>query len=156
MIQSVAVHRADCQSLELPVQFAATSNCLARDAGLKSDKYFRKHRLLHQGANEVKHDGTDGEFEVFPFAAPPRAIQLVVPPPPPLPNADPAMRAGFLLLWELDVVVAPSTMPPPAGVTPVDIMHSDFEAGLFAAAAFACTGQHLAFQCLCSCFRTAA
>ena len=79
LLESVGIHRADVQALQLPVHHASVANLLAQEHGLKNTTTFKQHRSLHQGANQVKHN-----FEVPLLPSSP--IALLGPPPPPPPS----------------------------------------------------------------------
>ena len=53
VMDSIAVHRNDCDGLQQEHHFAGTSNVSARNGLLKSKRTLKDHRRLHQQANEV-------------------------------------------------------------------------------------------------------
>ena len=61
LLQSIAIHRADNSALHSRVHYAGLANVLARDAGHKSLQSFKRHRRLHQLANQFKHDGDEDD-----------------------------------------------------------------------------------------------
>lgn len=78
VLESIAVHRSDCVSVNVPFHYSAVSNCAAKQANLKTDKVFKLHRSLHQCANRVKHHATVSCDDISTGDA------IRPPPPPPL------------------------------------------------------------------------
>jgi hypothetical protein len=72
LVESLAAHRCDADTLGYEVHYAATANCLAKSAGNKSQRVFNEHRCLHQHANAIKHQQQQQQAGTSP------------PPPPPL------------------------------------------------------------------------
>ena len=54
LVESLAAHRCDADTLGYEVHYAAIANCLAKAAGNKSQRVFKEHRCLHQHANAIK------------------------------------------------------------------------------------------------------
>ena len=78
LLKSIAVHRADADTLGYPIHFAAVANCNSKAAGHKTQATFVQHRLLHQAANVIKHDHS----------------ALSPPPPPPTVEVNEVLEAG--------------------------------------------------------------
>ena len=72
LIHSVAIHRSDGAVLPVWPHYAHDANCLATQAGHKSKRTFKEHRLAHQAANGIKHGNSN----------------VLMPPPAPPPIAD--------------------------------------------------------------------
>ena len=81
VLESLAIHRHDCQQLEHNVHFAAEANYLAYSAGRKTACSHSQHKRIHRTANLVKHE--HGKFL-------PCSQHLLPPPPPPPPPALPS------------------------------------------------------------------
>ena len=73
LLSSVATHRADCESLQTQIHFAAISNISAFQNGHKSKRTCKTHRGLHQQANFVKHTGLPKQ-DLPPVPPPPRLL----------------------------------------------------------------------------------
>lgn len=60
LAQSISVHRSDNAAVEHPSHFAATANVAAHAALTKTSSVFKAHRKLHQSANAIKHESSNG------------------------------------------------------------------------------------------------
>ena len=79
VLESLAIHRNDCQKLQHNVHFAAEANYVAFSLGLRSSCTHGQHKRLHRQANLVKHEHGSrmAGWSDVPLHLPP-------PPPPPL------------------------------------------------------------------------
>ena len=84
VLESLAIHRNDCDLLEHNVHFAAEANYLAYSVGNKTARSHDQHKHIHRLANLVKHEHGKHLTGNRDYPPPPP------PPPPPLaPPSDP-------------------------------------------------------------------
>jgi hypothetical protein len=56
LIESLAIHTADCNMIGSPIHYAGEASCIAKAGGLKSKSQHKRHLKVHQLANAIKHN----------------------------------------------------------------------------------------------------